>query len=84
MSIYESLVTVEYLDDVYPQRPLLSKDPVQKAFDKIIIEASGPVSRKFIYGSIQHHSTLKSRKKYQAHFMNIMSEELFYGWNILA
>lgn len=42
--IYESLVTVEYLDEVYPQRPLLPADPLKKAFDKIIIEAMGPVS----------------------------------------
>ncbi|KAL0871832.1 hypothetical protein ABMA27_004309 [Loxostege sticticalis] len=41
--IYESLVTVEYIDEVYPQRPLISKDPVRKAFDKIIIEAMAPV-----------------------------------------
>lgn len=44
VSIYESLVTVEYLDDVYPQRPLLPKDPLLKAKDKILIEAMGPVS----------------------------------------
>jgi glutathione S-transferase len=44
VSIYESLVTVEYLEEVYPQRPLFHKDPVMRAFDKIIIEAMGPVS----------------------------------------
>ncbi|XP_013190758.2 glutathione S-transferase omega-1 [Amyelois transitella] len=43
LTIYESLVTVEYLDDVYPQRPLLPKDPVTKAYDKIIIESTGPI-----------------------------------------
>lgn len=42
-TIYESLVTVEFLDDVYPQRPLLPKDPVKKAFDKIIVESIGPI-----------------------------------------
>nr|QIC35745.1 glutathione S-transferase omega 2 [Ostrinia furnacalis] len=41
--IYESLVTVELIDELYPQRPLISKDPIRKAFDKIIIEALGPV-----------------------------------------
>lgn len=43
LTIYESLVTVEYLDDVYPQRPLLPKDPVKKAIDKIIVEAISPI-----------------------------------------
>lgn len=43
VSIYESLVVVEYLDEVYPQRPLLPKDPVKKAIDKIIVEASAPL-----------------------------------------
>lgn len=47
--IYESLVTVEYLDEMYPQRPLLPKDPLKRAFDKIIIEAIGPVSIWIMY-----------------------------------
>ncbi|XP_013190849.1 pyrimidodiazepine synthase [Amyelois transitella] len=47
VTIYESLVTVEYLDDVYPQRPLLPKDPITKAYDKIIIEATGPIHNLF-------------------------------------
>nr|QLI62204.1 glutathione S-transferase 8 [Streltzoviella insularis] len=47
VTIYESLVTVEYLDEVYPQRPLLPKDPVKKAFDKIIVEATGPIHTLF-------------------------------------
>ncbi|KAJ8716034.1 hypothetical protein PYW08_013319 [Mythimna loreyi] len=38
VSIFESLVTVEYLDEVYPQRPLLPKDPLLKAKDKILVE----------------------------------------------
>ncbi|KPI97298.1 Glutathione S-transferase omega-1 [Papilio xuthus] len=45
--IYESLVTVEYLDEVYDQRPLISKDPVTKAYDKIIVEAIGPLQTVF-------------------------------------
>ena len=38
--IYESLITVEYLDEQYPQRPLLPKDPVKRAFDKILVETT--------------------------------------------
>ncbi|XP_026738338.1 uncharacterized protein LOC113501406 [Trichoplusia ni] len=48
VSIYESLVTVEYLDEVYPQRPLLPKDPILRAKDKIIVEAAGPISTAFM------------------------------------
>ncbi|CAB3238041.1 unnamed protein product [Arctia plantaginis] len=43
MSIYESLVVVEYLDDVYPQRRLLPQEPQTKAFDKILVEAYTPM-----------------------------------------
>ncbi|CAH2217184.1 jg2768 [Pararge aegeria aegeria] len=46
--IYESLITVEYLDEVYPQRQLLPKDPLRKAFDKIIVEASAPIVTLFL------------------------------------
>lgn len=38
--IYESLITVEYLDEQYPQRPLLPKDPVKRALDKILVETT--------------------------------------------
>ncbi|XP_061715023.1 glutathione S-transferase omega-1-like isoform X1 [Cydia pomonella] len=41
--IAESLVTSEYLDEVYPQRTLLPKDPLKKALAKIIVEGSGPI-----------------------------------------
>ncbi|XP_052741767.1 pyrimidodiazepine synthase isoform X2 [Bicyclus anynana] len=46
--ITESLITVEYLDDAYPEKPLLPKDPVRKALDKIIVEATGPIVTLFI------------------------------------
>jgi len=36
--LIESLVICEYLDEQYPQNPLLPKDPLQKARDKILIE----------------------------------------------
>lgn len=48
VTIYESLVTVEYLDEVYPKRPLLPQDPLKKALDKIIVEASAPIQSLFI------------------------------------
>ena len=40
--VYESLITSEYLDDLYPdQRPLFPKDEYQKARDKMVIGLFG-------------------------------------------
>lgn len=36
--LIESLVIAEYLDEQYPQNPLLPKDPLAKAREKILIE----------------------------------------------
>ena len=36
--VYESAVTMEYLDDLYPQKPLIPKDPFAKAQMRILIE----------------------------------------------
>jgi hypothetical protein len=36
--IYESLIVADYLDEKYPQTPLHSRDPMQKAKDRILIE----------------------------------------------
>nr|AFZ78680.1 glutathione S-transferase [Coptotermes formosanus] len=36
--LYESLIIADYLDEKYPQRPLQSKDPMQKAKDRIQVE----------------------------------------------
>lgn len=47
-TICESLITVEYLDQVYPQRPLLPKDPYQQAIDKIIVQSTGPIESLYI------------------------------------
>ncbi|RVE41295.1 hypothetical protein evm_014056 [Chilo suppressalis] len=40
VTIFESLPTVEYLDEVFSNRPLLPKDSVQKNQMKMIVEAS--------------------------------------------
>jgi len=36
--LIESLVISDYLDEAYPTNPLHSKDPLQKAYDRILIE----------------------------------------------
>ena len=37
-SLYESLLVSDYLDEVYPNRPLYSKDAFKKTLDRIWIE----------------------------------------------
>lgn len=36
--LIESLIIADYLDEQYPQNPLNSKDPLQRARDKILVE----------------------------------------------
>jgi glutathione S-transferase len=36
--IYESLIVADYLDEKYPETPLHSRDPMQKAKDRILID----------------------------------------------
>ena len=36
--LYESLIISDYLDEMYPERPLQPKDPMQKAKDRIMVE----------------------------------------------
>lgn len=44
VNLYESLIIADYLDEKYPQRPLLPKDPLRKALDRILIEGFSKVS----------------------------------------
>ncbi|CAH0398811.1 unnamed protein product [Chilo suppressalis] len=49
VTIFESLPTVEYLDEVFSNRPLLPKDSVQKNQMKMIVEASaGAIHNLFV------------------------------------
>jgi len=46
--IYESLIVADYLDEVYTQkRPLNSGDPLQKAWDRVLIEEFNKVANLF-------------------------------------
>lgn len=47
VTIGDSLVASEYLDDVYAQRPLLPKDPLKKAQARLITQESSTVSLLF-------------------------------------
>jgi len=38
ITLYESLITSDYVDEVYPGRPLHSTDPATKAKDKMLVE----------------------------------------------
>ncbi|KAF2351717.1 Glutathione S-transferase N-terminal [Trinorchestia longiramus] len=42
----ESLINMEYLDEAYPQQPLLPKDPWQKAQEKVWVEIFGMTGMK--------------------------------------
>jgi len=44
-ALYESLIVADYLDEVYPNRPLRSADPFQRALDRIWIENFSRVNR---------------------------------------
>lgn len=54
--LYESLIICDYLDERYPQNPLHSTDPLQKAKDRLLIEQFSKVSKpdavSFIFGFI--------------------------------
>lgn len=41
--VYESLVTVDFLEELYPERSTLAKDPFRRAIDRIIVEANKTV-----------------------------------------
>ncbi|KAH8327607.1 hypothetical protein KR074_002459, partial [Drosophila pseudoananassae] len=47
-SLIESLVIAEFLDEKYPQNPLLPKDPLQKALDKILLERFSGITGAFM------------------------------------
>lgn len=47
-ALIESLIIVEYLDEKYPENPLLAKDPLQRAQDKILVERFGAVTSNFM------------------------------------
>ena len=41
--VYESLVTVDYLEELFPEKPIMAKDPFRRALDRIIVEANSTV-----------------------------------------
>ncbi|KAJ8302756.1 hypothetical protein KUTeg_019152 [Tegillarca granosa] len=43
--VYESSITCDYLDEVYPNNKLLPTDPYQRALDKIIVELFSKVTK---------------------------------------
>ncbi|KAL4712042.1 hypothetical protein ACJJTC_003709 [Scirpophaga incertulas] len=74
--IYESVVTAQYLDEVYPQRPLISKDPLTRAFDRIIIESFGPINSIF-YNLIKNPATV-TEQSFMAYYktLDFIQEQL--------
>lgn len=55
-SLIESLVICDYLDEKYPNNPLHSKDPLQKARDRVLIERFNAFIAPY-YRIIMNHKT---------------------------
>lgn len=47
-ALIESLIIAEYLDEKYPQNPLLPKDPLKRAQDKILVERFSGITNAFM------------------------------------
>ncbi|KAH8364603.1 hypothetical protein KR084_008812, partial [Drosophila pseudotakahashii] len=47
-SLIESLIIAEYLDEKYPENPLLPKDPLKRAQDKILLERFSGITSAFL------------------------------------
>ncbi|XP_062133919.1 pyrimidodiazepine synthase-like [Drosophila sulfurigaster albostrigata] len=52
-SLIESLIIVEYLDEKYPENPLLPKDPLKRAQDKILVERFNALTGAFMKIALQ-------------------------------
>ncbi|OWF35357.1 glutathione S-transferase omega-1-like [Mizuhopecten yessoensis] len=50
--LYESVITCDYLDDVYPDNKLNPSDPYQRARDRILLESYGKVVTNY-YGTFR-------------------------------
>ena len=46
--VYESLITADFLDEVYPEPPLRPADPMDRAQDRILVELFNKVEHKEI------------------------------------
>ncbi|XP_045614616.1 pyrimidodiazepine synthase isoform X1 [Procambarus clarkii] len=60
--IYESLITCDYLDEVYPEPPLYPADPLKKAEDRMFIERISQITTPLykLYYSKEDEQTQKS------------------------
>uniref|UniRef100_A0A1B6F9D4 Glutathione transferase n=1 Tax=Cuerna arida TaxID=1464854 RepID=A0A1B6F9D4_9HEMI len=70
-ALYESLIIADYLDEKYPQRPLHSKNPLQKAKDRIVLENFGKVTVAFF-------RLMRSPSPSAAEFESLLSELLIF------
>lgn len=64
VAIRESLLTVEYIEDVYPQNPLLPKDPLKRIQDKLFVKATEPVSVFLLVNTGLHERVVISHMKH--------------------
>lgn len=85
--LYESLIIADYLDEKYSQHPLHSKDPLQKAKDKLLIEEFTRVING-MYRYLMHIGRYNSDdEEIIIHGLNLFERELanrgtmFFGGN---
>nr|CAG4650535.1 EOG090X0EZJ [Sida crystallina] len=58
--VFESLITADYLDEVYPEPPLNSKDPLQKARDRMFVELFNQLNVEGVWCFVQ---TLQGQRR---------------------
>lgn len=87
--VYESLVTCDYLDDVYPQNPLTPADPYRKARDAMIVDFYGSKFIPSFYKVMRSYGKDEEAKEAMTKAMNKLEGELatrgkFFGGERLA
>ena len=54
--IYESLIVNDYIEEAYPEPALSPKNPKDKAYDRVLVEANfESVSEDFCFSETQIH-----------------------------
>ncbi len=87
VGIYESAIINEYLDEVFPEPPLLPRDPANKAIARIWIDYANtrlvPAFNKFLHGKDSQEQE-QGRKEFTKALLYIEQEALDKGDYLLG